>query len=164
MPRNDTKKTLQIGTRVFYPGFGVAAVMGVEERDFGASSQLFFSLKLDRGETVLLPVDKVENAGVRDLVSVTRARKLLKRVVQPPSRAENPSRRQRFAAYKEGLRAGAADNYTGILQRLLFRSQSRTLADDERRLLREARSYFVSEIANVLDMPREEITALVSPS
>ncbi len=162
MTQPDPKQTLRIGTRVFFPAHGVAIVIGVEEKAIGSHSQLFFALQLGGNDRVLLPVEKVEKAGVRDLVPVDRARRLLQQVTEEPSDDESSSRRARLAEYKESLRTGEADLYTSVLQRLLFRSRSHRLAVDEKRALREARGYFVSEMAAVLDVPQSEIENLLS--
>jgi CarD family transcriptional regulator len=135
----------------------VAVVVGVEERAIGDSQQTFFSLDLDGGVRVLLPVDNVEKAGLRDLVSATQARKMLSIVAKEPSAADPSSRRQRVAAYKEDLRTGAPDSYTRVLQALLFRSRNKKLAQDERRVLDEARGYFVAELSAVLETPRTDL-------
>jgi len=151
------KRTLQLGTRVFYPAHGVAVVIGVEERDFGGSPQLFFALELERGDKVLLPVGNVEKAGVRNLVSEARARQMLQRVSQEPLVAEATSRRQRVAGYKDCLRTGAPDSYTDVLQALLFRARTKQLSTEERQVLEEARGYFVAEVSAVLEMRPSEI-------
>jgi CarD family transcriptional regulator len=157
MAKSDKEdNTLDLGARVFYPAHGVADVVGVEERNFGSSPQLFFTLELVDGNKVLLPVHNVERAGVRDLVSVSTARELLEEVARAPELDDTP-RRQRVAEYKEGLRTGAADRYTAILQDLLHRSRAGKLAADEKRVLEEARGYFVTEIGAVLELSTDEI-------
>src|SRR6185503_15721659 len=73
-------KNLSVGSRVFYPGHGVVSVASIEERELGGGVQKFYvlAIELDAGVKLFLPVDKVDQAGVRELVSASKARQLLR--------------------------------------------------------------------------------------
>jgi CarD family transcriptional regulator len=154
---------LTVGSRVFYPAHGVASVTGMEERDFGDEKQVFYVLELDRGVKLLLPPEKVDQAGVRDLVSPSKARELMKRVKEEPRQGElkvDPtSRKVRAASYSEALRSGSADRYTEILQELLFRSRSSKLSNSDQHALEIALGYFVGEVGAALEQSPEEVEA-----
>lgn len=150
-------RKLQVGTRVFYPPHGVVTVVAVEQRAFGASPQDFYVLELARGGRLLLPVDNTEQAGIRELVSATRARKLLKSLASAPATAARSSHRERAAEYTDGLRSGSPERYTEILQQLLQRSRSGKMSPSDQHALEIARGYFVGEIGAVLDRPKREI-------
>ena len=155
-------EVLTVGSRVFYPSHGVACVSGQEEREFSGHKQLFYVLTLDRGITVLLPLQKVAQAGLRELVSPDKARELMKKVktepdAEPEGKIDRASRKKRDAVYAEALRSGSADEYTEILRQLLFRSRSEKLSSSEQHVLDLARSCFVGEIGAALDRPAEEI-------
>jgi CarD family transcriptional regulator len=151
------KRTLQVGTQVFYPAYGVADVIGVEEKCFGPAPELFYVLVVGNGDRVLLPVKKVETVGVRELVSIAQAHALMEQVARNPMPDSATSHRQRLAQASELLKDGVAESYTQVLQRLLFRSRSHTLGMEEKRLLNRAQDYFVTEMAAVLAMPRADI-------
>jgi len=152
-------RRLEIGSRLFYPGHGVVSVLCIEERVFGASPQDFYVLSLSPGDKVLLPVDNVAKAGVRELVSATKARELLARVTTAPAAGETKSWKERSLDYAGGLRLGCPDRYTDILQELLHRSRTAKLSAKDTQSLQVARGYFVAEIGAVLDMPAQEVEA-----
>ncbi|HYU15348.1 MAG TPA: CarD family transcriptional regulator [Candidatus Acidoferrum sp.] len=146
---------LIVGSRVFYPSHGVGLVAGIEEREFGHEKQIFYVLELDRGVKVLLPRSKIAQAGVRELVTATKARELLEKVRTEPAnkadlRTDHAARKERAATYADGLRSGSADRYTAILQELLFRSRTMRLSPSEQQTLETARSFFVGEIGAAL--------------
>lgn len=160
MDESDVRK-LEIGSRVFLPPHGVASVLGIEEHSFGDSSQTFYVLGLSRGDKLLLPLDNVPTAGVRDLVSPSKARELLEQVSTAPATPSPSYWRERAATHADGLKSGDADKYTEILQQLLHRARREKLSATDQRTLQAARSYFVAEIAAVLDQSADAIEAVL---
>lgn len=159
---NETKykapEALEVGATVFHPAHGVAEVAGIERRVVGEERPEFYVLELAVGGTLLLPMHKVKQSGVRELISEAHARKLLKVVTTRPQ-ADRASWRERAASHADALRDGAADGYTETLRQLLFRSTSNNLSMTETRQLTAARSFFVAEISSVLGQPAEQIEA-----
>jgi CarD family transcriptional regulator len=152
------------GSRVFYPSHGVAVVLGMEVREFGGGRQVFHILELARGVKVMLPESKVSQAGIRALVSASKARELMERVKAAPTgpadtRNDHAARRERAATYVDALRSGSPDRYTEILQELLFRARSDKLSKGDQQTLEAARSYFVDEIGAALQRSPEQIEA-----
>jgi RNA polymerase-interacting CarD/CdnL/TRCF family regulator len=159
MVTGGNNRKLEIGSLLFFPAHGVATVEGLEERAFGTNPESFYALRLARGDKLLLPVGNVTKAGVRPLVSKTKARELLKTVRTDPTNGSTASWRLRAASYAEGLRSGCPDRYTEILQGLLCRTRVAALSAHDRQLLEVARGYFVAEISAVLGRPASEIEA-----
>jgi RNA polymerase-interacting CarD/CdnL/TRCF family regulator len=138
----------------------VVSVLGLEQRNFGATPQEFYILGLERGGKLMLPIGNVGKAGVRDLVSATKARELLAKVTTEPEEIDSSaSWKERAATYTDGLKSGSADRYTEILQELLFRARSAKLSSNDKNVLETARGYFVGEIAAALDRSSQEIAA-----
>jgi len=163
----ETLDTLKVGDQVFYPSHGVAFVSGTEEREFGSAKQVFFVLELARGVKLMVPLSKVEKAGFRALISADKARELLVKIKTDPEseiKLDFASRKKRYALYTEGLRSGSADQYTEILQELLFRSRTDKLSSSEHQTLDTAKAYFVGEVGAALDLSTEEVEEELLPS
>ncbi len=161
----DNLVSLTVGDRVFYPSHGVASVTGTEEREFGGEPLSLYVLKLVRGGTLLVPVGKVERAGIRSLVPVKVASKLLQMVKEDPEGEvafDVGSRKSRNARYADLLRTGSADAYTEVLRELLYRTRRGKLVASEQRTLDAARGYFVGEICAALDVSPDEIEEQLS--
>ncbi len=139
----------------------MAAVLGLEELSVGDSSQTFYVLGLSRGKKLLIPVENLPTAGVRELVSPGKARELLMQVTAKPAIPSPSFWRERAASHADGLRTGDADKYTEILQQLLHRARDEKLSATDQRTLEVARSYFVAEISSVLDRPADAIEAVL---
>lgn len=152
-------RALQIGSRVFHPTHGVVEVMGLETRKLGEHVQEFYVLGLTRGGTLLLPAGNIAQAGVRELVSATKARELMQKVKTVKVAPSKASWRERAATYKDGLRSGSADRYTEILSELLSLARSAKLSASDQQMFDVAHGHFVGEIGAVLDRPPHEIEA-----
>jgi RNA polymerase-interacting CarD/CdnL/TRCF family regulator len=162
--RSGSLHTLAVGSRVFCPGRGVARVLGIEERVFGGEAQAYYVLELEADRAkLMLPVGKVAQARVRDLVSAVKARALMKTVVHEPSAADvkfDPtSRRLRAASHSEALRSGSADLYTQAVRELLLRFRSGKLSPGEQQTLQQALTMFVGEISAALDRTLDDVRA-----
>jgi RNA polymerase-interacting CarD/CdnL/TRCF family regulator len=129
----------------------------LENGQFGDGAQDFYAIGLSRGGKLLLPVDNVTRAGIRPLVSASKARELIDKVRQAPDTPWITSARERAASFARGLRSGSPDRYTAILQELLFRARSATLSSGDQHALDVARGYFVGEVGAALDRSAEEV-------
>jgi RNA polymerase-interacting CarD/CdnL/TRCF family regulator len=153
---------LTTGSRVFYPSHGVASVTGREERKLGGQTHVFLRFELDRGGTLFVPLNKVEQVGVRALVTANKARELLKKVKLAPeaeAKMDHASRKKRDALYAEGLRSGSPDRYTEILRDLLYRSRKDRLTSSEQHTMDLVRAFFVGEVCAALNLSLEEVEA-----
>lgn len=149
--------TFKTGDTIFYPAHGVAKVAGVEVREFGTFKEEFFVLELSRGGRSLVPTKNAEQAGLRPLVSQRKAKELLKSMKDQPIIDKTKSWKDRASKYSEGLKTGAPESYSKILQELMFRARADKLSTTETKMLETARSYFVAEVGEVLDMSMERI-------
>ncbi len=160
-----TLERLTVGSRVFYPGHGVVSVTAVQERTFADDVQAYYVLALepDRSVKLMVPVGKVKQAGLRDLVSPTKARALLKSVAVGREvtdlKSDPTSRKVRAAGYSEALRSGSPERYTEALCELMTRFRSGKLSPSEQTTLQQALAIFVGEVSAALDRPRDEVRA-----
>lgn len=158
-------ENLTVGSRVFYPGHGVVSVVAIEERAFGGDVQVYYILALasDRGATVLLPIDKVGQAGVRALVSASKARALMRAVAEAPPavevKSDAASRKHRATGYTEALRSGSADRYTQAVRELLARFRAGKLSPSEQQTLNQALAMFIGEVSAALDCGLDDVRA-----
>lgn len=162
-------KTLTIGARVFHPGHGVVSVAGIEKREMGGGMQTFYVLVLERdaGAKLFLPADKVEAAGVRELVSAGKARELMKTVVreiEPIEIKSDPSSRKvRATGYADAVRSGSPDRYTDILRELLWRARAGKLPVSEQHTLDQVLAMFIDEVSAALDRSPDDVLAEIGP-
>ncbi len=146
------------GDRVVYPHHGAAVIERKEKRMVFGEETEYFVLRMAHGDmTLSVPVDKVDEVGMRwpishedvdDLFAV-----LARRDVREPS---NWSRR--FKNHQEKLKSGDVYQVAEVVRNLALRHQSRGLSAGEKSLYTKARNVLVSELAFALEV--EEDTAM----
>ncbi|MDT8272723.1 MAG: CarD family transcriptional regulator, partial [Desulfomonilia bacterium] len=68
----------KVGDIVVYPAHGVAEVESVEDREISGHTTEFFILKvMDSQMTVMVPVNNVENVGIRQLLDAEGIEKVM---------------------------------------------------------------------------------------
>jgi CarD family transcriptional regulator len=148
---------LKAGDTIFYPAHGVAKVRGIEELTFGDHKQKFYVLELRRGGRSMVPVDNIEHAGLRPLVSERQAKSLIKSLKNQPIIDNRKTWKDRASQYAAGLKTGEPESYTAILQELMYRARADKLSTTETKMLETARSYFVAEVGEVLDLSPDDL-------
>jgi len=142
--------------KVVYPGCGVAEVCQIFEKTFGATSTVFYKLRLLSKElkeaTVLVSIDKIDELGIRPLSSTEHISTMLgtlttpvRKIHQQELTASNWNRRNK--EYQNKLRTGSLKDISEIYRDLKYISQHKELSFGEKSLLSKTESLLVEEIS-----------------
>lgn len=144
------QSSFKVGDKAVHPAHGVGEVTAIEQREMAGTTNNFYVLKiLETGMKVMVPTGATEAVGLRNLMSVKEANKVLE-VFRVRERAVGGgpwNRRQR--AYNEMIKSGSPYEVAKVLRDLYaikFRNE-KDLSYGERRLMDQARSLLVREIA-----------------
>ena len=138
----------QVGDKAVHPSHGVGEVTAIEKRDIGGSSQNFYILRiLDNGMKVMVPTSAATQVGLRSIMSDKDANNILSTMrarevavdVQPWSR--------RFRVYTEMIKSGSPVEIAKVLRDMNRLKFDKDLSFGERRLLDQARSLLLKELA-----------------
>src|SRR6266542_3933118 len=67
----------QVGDKAVYPAQGVAEVVGIDAKEISGKIQKFYVLKvLDSDMRILVPVEKAEQVGLREVVQEDQIREV----------------------------------------------------------------------------------------
>lgn len=139
---------LEAGTRCVHPQHGVVEVVGVVERDVGGSKTPFYELKLVASDgKILVPVAAAERAGLRPVMSEAEADSILEFM---KTRRPGPDARpfqKRMRIYGEMIRSGDRQAIAEVLRDMHRNSVSKDLSFGERKLLTQAQTMLVTELA-----------------
>lgn len=147
---------LEIGSTVVYPQQGPCRIGAVVDKVVAGNAISFYRLAVldDRGDALLVPVDKVVDLGLRQLVAKSEVRELLEllgRTVAPPAPA---NWKQRVLANTKLLASGTALELAEIVRSLTALNDLKTLLPRDRQMLQQAKKHLVCEIAEVLGESR----------
>jgi len=148
-PKNEKAPAIfRPGTRCVHPQHGVVEVAGIVSRDVGGAETQFYELRLVASDgKILIPVAAAERAGLRPIMSVSEADELLAFVRTPRVGADTRPFQKRMRIYGEMIRSGDRQAIAEVLRDMFHTSIDKDLSFGERKLLTQARTMLLTEIA-----------------
>ncbi len=148
--------TFKSGDRVVYPHHGAAIIEKTEMVELNGEKKKYFVLKTAHDElTVRVPVDKVDEVGMRPPISLEDVEDLFvllaKKDVREPA---NWSRR--FKNHQEKLKSGDVYQVAEVVRNLALREKAKGLSAGEKNMYSKARKVLVSELSFALDVSEDD--------
>jgi CarD family transcriptional regulator len=142
-----------VGEVVVYPGHGVCKIEKIVERIMSGVNKRFFLLRALGAEMcILIPEDKIEHAGLRHVVDVQTAERILAILKEPDVvKVENNHNKQswnrRFREYMERIKTGNTVQIAEVLRTLSSVGLTKCLSFGEKRILNTSKALLAQEIA-----------------
>jgi len=151
----------KVGQKVVYPNHGIGIIEQIEQKQIGASSLPFYTLRLAAtNSVVLVPVANAGEVGLRSPISSGECEMLLKTLADDFTPAPNDWK-DRFKEFSERMRTGDIFEVAGVLKHLTYLSHLKPLSFREQRMLERARYLVISELAAVCRKPECNVAPLV---
>ncbi len=150
-----------IGDKVVYPNHGAGTIVDIESREILGEEKKYYIMKLPIGEMkVMIPVDKVDEIGVRDIIDEEEADEIIALLKGDQSKmSQNWNRRYR--ANMEKLKTGDIYEVGGVVRDLTIRDEEKGLSTGEKKMLNNARKILISELVLAKDAAEEEIKSII---
>lgn len=149
------------GQEIVYPLQGVGQIKTIEERVFRNTKLLYYIIYLEVSDmTIMVPVDKADELGIRPIVDKRQANKALKLI----SEDYEPVPMDWKARYQNNLdllKKGSVLDIATVVRALYHRSRIKELPILERKLYDSALKLLVDEISFSLQKEKEEVEELV---
>jgi CarD family transcriptional regulator len=149
------------GQEIVYPLQGVGQIKKIEERVFRNAKLLYYIIYLEVSDmTIMVPVDKADELGIRPIVDKRQANKALKLI----SEEYEPVPTDWKARYQNNLdllKKGSVLDIATVVRALYHRSRIKELPILERKLYDSALKLLVDEISFSLQKEKEEVEELV---
>ncbi|HYE64253.1 MAG TPA: CarD family transcriptional regulator [Pyrinomonadaceae bacterium] len=143
----------KVGQKVIYPNHGIGTIEQIEQKQIGATSLPFYTLRLAATNSlVLVPVANALEVGLRSPISSGECEMLLKNLADDFSSPPNDWK-DRFKDFTEKMRTGDIFEVADVLKNLTFLSHLKPLSFREQRMLERARYLVISELAAVCRQP-----------
>ena len=147
----------EIGDKVIYPNHGLGVIERIEKKTILGTTCGFYSLRMATSDTtVLVPVDNVDDVGLRRAIGEHEVKKLF--TLLGNGKIENHQNwKGRFKDNSDKMRTGSLYDVVDVLKSLNHLSQSKNLSFREKRMLDRAKFLVISEISEVLSESVENI-------
>ena len=151
----------KVNQHLVYPLQGVGEIKAIEERSFKGENILYYIIYLDISDmTVMVPVNKTEELGIRPIVSEEEsldALQLLTLDYEPVA----ADWKMRYQMNLDLLKSGSIADNAAVVRTLYHRSKIKELPIQERKLYDNALKILSDELIYSLNKSRSEIEELI---
>jgi CarD family transcriptional regulator len=154
-------KTFQVDQKVVYPSQGVGVIKSIIQKKFKDSKIPYYVIYLEVTDmTIMVPIDKAVELGIRPTVSrdeATKALELMSEDYEPiPS-----DWKMRYQMNLDLLKKGSVRDIASIVRSLYHRSKVKELPIQERKLYDSALKLLEDEVSISLRKSREEVEGMI---
>ena len=149
------------GDTVVHPEHGAAVIEELRDREFLGEKRKYLVLRVAYGDlTLMVPVDSTDEVGLRQVVSKSEVKKVLKVLTEDESSmAANWSRR--FKNNMEKLHSGDPYQVAEVLRNLAIREREKGLSAGEKRMILKARQILISELSHATGKTEDEAEIMI---
>ena len=152
---------MNIGDIFVYPMHGAGEIVKIEENEVGGVKNSYYIFRLPIGDMkLMLPVDKVEEANLRELINPAQVEDVAK-VLQAETDQLQGSWNKKFHANLDRLKSGDILDAAAVARNLTRQNNKRKVSSGEKKLLDLSRQILITELVYVCNKTPEEIIAWV---
>jgi CarD family transcriptional regulator len=145
-----------VGDTVVYPHHGAGRILGVVEQAFQGAPRCYFSIQIIHNDlTVMVPVDAVDKAGIRPVISEPEVEEVLGVLRDDPTRMPlNWNRRVKHN--KDKIKTGDVLEVADVVRNLALRDYEKGLSTGEKQMFGKVKHILASELMYAKDMCEDE--------
>jgi CarD family transcriptional regulator len=138
----------QVGDKAVYPAQGVAEVVGIDQKEISGKIQKFYVLRvLDSDMRILVPVDKAEQVGLREVVQEEQIREVYDILKDKELHIDKQTWNRRYRGFMEKIKTGSLFEVAEVFRDLYRLKTTKALSFGERRMLDTAKNLIVKELS-----------------
>lgn len=150
-----------IGDKVVYPMHGAGVIEAIEEKEILGEKRKYFVMRMPIGEMkVMVPVDNVEEVGVREIINDEEFQKVMS-ILRKDQSSMSKNWNRRYRANMERIKSGDIYEIAAVVRNLLMLDMEKGLSTGERKMLGSAKQMLLSEMVLVTDLDLEGVENMV---
>ena len=150
-----------IGDRIVYPMHGAGVIKEIEEREILGEMRQYYVLKLPHGDMkIMIPVDKCDEIGVRDVIDEKDVDNVLD-VLGAPSTPMPSNWNHRNRENMEKLKTGDIKEVAEVVRNLTRVESTKHLSTGEKKMLTNAKQILSSEFIMALDIDHDKAEEMI---
>ncbi|QEN09250.1 CarD family transcriptional regulator [Oceanispirochaeta crateris] len=157
----NVKTLFKAKQEVVYPTQGVGRVEKIEEKEFKGKKILYYEIYLEVSDmTVMVPVDKAVELGLRAIVSPAESKKALE-IITKEYEPVPTDWKMRYQMNVDLLKKGDVTDIATVVTTLYHRSKIKELPILERKLYDSALKLLIDEISFSLGKSKDDVEQLI---
>ena len=149
-----------VGDKIVYPMHGAGTIDSIEEKNILGEKQNYYIIKMPGEVKVMVPTNKAEEVGVRNIIGKDEAAKVMSVLGQNETEmSQNWNKRYRDNMDK--MKSGDIYEVADVVRNLSFKQKEKGLSTGEKKMLNNAKQILVSELVLAEHASQEEVEQLV---
>ena len=145
-----------IGDTVVYPHHGAGRILEIVEQDFQGTPRPFYCIQILHNDmTVMVPVDGVEKAGIRAVISEPMVEEVLGVLRDDPTKMPKNWNR-RIKHNRDKIKTGDVLEIADVLRNLALRDSEKGLSTGEKQMYGKVKHILASELMYAMRMREDD--------
>ena len=159
---NSSSAAFKIGDKVVYPMHGAGVIEAIEEREILGETRNYYVINIPTGDMqVLVPMDNVDNIGLREIIGATEAEMVLDKM-RNYELEEGVNWNKRYRVNLDKIKTGDIYEVADVVRSLMLREDDKGLSAGERKMLESARQMLISELALASNLEEDAVFTLLA--
>lgn len=152
----------QIGDNIFYPMHGAGRIDAIEEKEIAGEKRHYYIIHMiDDNMKVMIPKERVSNLNIRPVTDLETVKQILTMLGEAES-DEDLSWKVRHKANEDMIKTGDLDACVDVVHSLLRIQREEKLNSSEKRQLRQAEKFLMSELKLIEGMNKDKKDEFIS--
>ena len=149
-----------VGDKIVYPMHGAGTIDAIEEKNILGEKQNYYITKMPGEVKVMVPTNKAEEVGVRNVINKEEAAKVMS-VLGENETEMSQNWNKRYRDNMEKMKSGDIYEVADVVRNLSFKQKEKGLSTGEKKMLNNAKQILVSELVLAEHASQEEVEKLV---
>jgi CarD family transcriptional regulator len=150
-----------VGDKIVHPGIGAGQIVGTKHQEFVEGFERYYVIEIPaRESTVYIPVRKMDDLGVRPIISQAEADHVFD-TLSADARELPKDFKERQAQVHDKLGSGCPIQIAEAVRDLAWRKHIAHLTKTDKNLLRQGRALLAGELALVMDDSLDDVNEVI---
>ena len=149
-----------VGDKIVYPMHGAGTIDSIEEKNILGEKHNYYIIKMPGEVKVMVPTDKAEEVGVRNIIGKEEAAKVMS-VLGENETEMSQNWNKRYRDNMDKMKSGDIYEVADVVRNLSFKQKEKGLSTGEKKMLNNAKQILVSELVLAEHASQEEVEKLV---
>ena len=150
-----------VGDKIVYPMHGAGTIDAIEEKDILGEKQSYYIIKMPGEVKVMVPTNKAEQIGVRNVIGKEEAIKVFE-ILEENETEMSANWNKRYRDNMDKMKSGSIYEVADVVRNLSFKKKKKGLSTGEKKMLSNAKQILVSELVLAEHASENEVEDLIA--
>ena len=150
-----------VGDKIVYPMHGAGTIDSIEEKNILGENQSYYVIKMPGEVKVMVPTDRAEQIGVRNVIGKEEAEKVIS-ILGEDETEMSQNWNKRYRDNMEKMKSGSVYEVADVVRNLSFKQKEKGLSTGEKKMLNNAKQILVSELVLAEHASQDEVEELIN--